>query len=344
MAMKRIVLCADGTWDGTSNNTNVYKLFNSMAVSPTQIPFYDSGVGASGLPLDRVLGGAFGTGLFQKVKDGYTKIAHVYKAGDEIFIFGFSRGAYTARSVAGMISACGLPTANFDVQLVETAFDAYRRKDLRLALLAELKTYQMVDAPISMLGVWDTVGSLGIPAIFGGVSPLIYGFLDTGLHPNVSHAYHALAIDERRAEFPPTLWTSEPTAQQVIEQVWFAGAHSDVGGGYAASDVDSGSTLSDVTLGWMMGKAAALELEFAPESTASFVPIQPKLAFDCVHDSWNPLWGFFRRRDIPCNSYLSQSAVDRYTHDPNYRPSNLTRTAGVWSPSCREYPLPLAPQ
>src|SRR3984885_1281702 len=128
--MKRIAFCADGTWDGTSNDTNVFKLFNAIQVSADQVPFYDSGVGADGNPIEKLIGGAFGAGLFQKVKDGYTRIAHVYEAGDEIFIFGFSRGAYTARSLAGMIANCGLPTQNFDDNLTALAYQAYREHDM----------------------------------------------------------------------------------------------------------------------------------------------------------------------------------------------------------------------
>jgi alpha-ketoglutarate-dependent sulfate ester dioxygenase len=201
---KRIVLCTDGTWDNTSSQTNVYRVFKALTVSAGQVGFYDDGVGADGLPIDRLAGGALGLGLFNKIKQGYTQIAHVYETADDIFLFGFSRGAYTARSIAGMIAICGLPTKNFDDNLVETAFQAYRQKDQRATLLAELnKKYDMYDAKLTMVGVWETVGALGIPAIFGGVDLLHYGFLDTSLHADVLNAYHALAIDERRAEFLP---------------------------------------------------------------------------------------------------------------------------------------------
>ena len=130
---KRIAYCADGTWDTATSHTNVYKLFKALTVSATQMPFYDDGVGANGNPIIKLVGGAFGTGLWQKIKEGYSKIAHVYEAGDSVFIFGFSRGAYTARSLAGMIGAAGLPTANFSDDVVNTAFDAYRagNTDLR---------------------------------------------------------------------------------------------------------------------------------------------------------------------------------------------------------------------
>jgi len=190
---KRIVYCADGTWDKPVKHTNVYKLFKSLIVSADQIPFYDDGVGADGNPTSKLLGGAFGAGLWQKIKDEYAKIAHVYEAGDQLVLFGFSRGAYTARSLAGMISACGLPTENFTDDLVDTAFKAYRDKDDRQTILQGLKDCDMDAANITMVGVWDTVGSLGIPSAIGLSEPIAYGFLDTSLSPHVLNAYHALA-------------------------------------------------------------------------------------------------------------------------------------------------------
>jgi uncharacterized protein (DUF2235 family) len=218
---KLIAYCADGTWDGTTSHTNVYKLFKSLVVSSSQIPLYDDGVGADGLAIEKLVGGAFGTGLWNKIKEGYTKISHVYEQDDQVFIFGFSRGAFTARSLAGMISVCGLPTQNFTDDMVDTAFDAYRDKLNRQDKLKGLANFHMYNAKITMVGVWDTVGSLGIPSAFGGVDPIAYGFLDTSLHPDVLNAYQALAIDEMRAQFPPTLWTGQPAPGQTMEQVWF---------------------------------------------------------------------------------------------------------------------------
>ena len=127
-----------------------------------------------------------------------------------MFLFGFSRGAYTARSLAGMIAACGLPTKNFTDDMVETAFNAYRDKANRQNILAGLGDFGMDAANITMVGVWDTVGSLGIPSAIGLSDPIAYGFLDTSLSPKIQNAYQALAIDEKRAQFPPTLWTSQP--------------------------------------------------------------------------------------------------------------------------------------
>jgi uncharacterized protein (DUF2235 family) len=324
---KRIAYCADGTWDSSSNNSNVYRLFKSILTTADQVAYYDDGVGADGLPLEKLVGGAFGTGLFQKIKDGYSKISQVYEADDELFVFGFSRGAYTARSLAGMIAICGLPTKDFDDNLVETAFQAYRNKDQRTQLLSTLGKYGMYDAKLTMVGVWDTVGALGIPAVFGAVSPLIYGFLDTSLHPDVLNAYHALAIDERRAAFPPTLWTSQNPGQ-TLEQVWFCGVHSDVGGGYAA-DAD-GTALSDLTLGWMIDKASDLGLVIDPGVESKYsIPLDPEDALDQLHESWNPLWGFPRRRTITGSATLSNSVLVRCETDASYRPQNLQFSNGT---------------
>src|SRR5271168_4742977 len=127
---RRIAFCADGTWDTVTNDTNVYKVSKAICAIPgEQYSFYDDGVGEDGTPIEKLLGGAFGTGLFQKIKQGYSHIADVFEEGDELFVFGFSRGAYTARSLAGMIAACGLPTKQHDTHLVDTAFQAYRSTD-----------------------------------------------------------------------------------------------------------------------------------------------------------------------------------------------------------------------
>jgi len=308
---KRIVFCADGTWDSAQNDTNVYKLFKATPITSDQIAFYDDGVGSDGTPLEKLAGGAIGDGLFQKIKDGYTKIAHVYEPNDEIFIFGFSRGAFTARSLAGMIAICGLPTASFDDNLLNAAFQAYRHPNQRAALLASLNNYALFDAKIKMVGVWDTVGSLGIPALFGKVDPVLYGFLDTSLHPDVLSAYQALAIDERRQEFPPTLWTppSPPIAGQVLEQVWFCGVHCDVGGGYPETG------LSDITLNWMMGKAGTLGLQVDANVSAQYASLDGKYALDQIHESWNLLWLFPKSRTIAATSTLSNSAAIRCEYD-----------------------------
>ncbi len=320
---KRIIFCADGTWDKASSQTNVYKLYKALLTTGDQMPLYDDGVGADGNHLIMLLGGAFGTGLWQKIKDAYSQIAHVYKQGDEIFIFGFSRGAYTARSLAGMIAACGLPTKPFADQLVNLAFDAYRDKLNREAKLKQLAPWEMFATDIQMVGVWDTVGALGIPAVFGLVDPILYGFLDTGLNPKIKHAVHALAMDERRAEFMPTLWTSTPAAGQIVEQVWFTGAHSDVGGG-ERDDSLGVPQLSDIPLSWMMNKAQTLGVQFDPNVARQYAhPFDGKFALNKFHESWSLSWGIPVRRRVDPASNIANSVVVRCQLDPEWRPSNL---------------------
>ncbi|MBV8863891.1 MAG: DUF2235 domain-containing protein [Acidobacteriaceae bacterium] len=332
---KVIAFCADGTWDKASTHTNVYKLFKSLIVSSSQMPFYDDGVGADGNPITKLLGGAFGVGLWQKIKEGYTKIAHVYEAGDSLFLFGFSRGAFTARSLAGMIAACGLPTKNFTQDLVNTAFDAYRNKANRAQLLAKLADSEMHDAKITMVGVWDTVGALGIPSFLGGVDPIHYGFLDTGLHPDVLNAYQALAIDEMRREFPPTLWTSPPAPGQNLEQVWFCGVHSDVGGGEPDAS-DGGTALSDITLTWMIDKAIALGLQIDPGIAKQYaLLLDSQYALNRLHTSWSPLCGIPKRRSIDRTASVANSVLARYQSDSSWRPENLNFVGGTLAPEYR---------
>lgn len=331
---KRIVFCADGTWQAPVNNTNVYRLYKALTVTADQVTYYDDGVGADASGLDRVLEGAFGQGLLQKIQDGYTKIAHVYEAGDELFLFGFSRGAYTVRSLAGMIANCGLPTGAFSDTCVTQAFAAYRDPANRASILAGLGACGLGDATIRMIGVWDTVGSLGIPAIFGGVDYGAYGFLDTGLHPDVKNAYHCLAVDEKRAQFPATLWTSAPAPGQVLEQVWFSGCHGDVGGGTAlAGGVDAGTRLCDITLGWMIAKAQALGLTMDPAVAAQYETLPAKFALDAIRESWSAKDGPPHLRPIAPDAAVSNSVAVRVQYGLTYTPGNLILNDGVLADS-----------
>ncbi len=318
---KRIVMCTDGTWDDPQKDTNVALLRNAVLPIPgVQQVLYSDGVGVDGTPVQRLLGGAFGDGLFDCVKRAYGEIAAIYTPGDEIFIFGFSRGAYTARSVAGMIAVVGLPTKPTTNGFLDEAFDAYRERipNERRARLAALGRCALHDAQITMLGVWDTVGALGIPAVFGGTDHLVYGFLDTTLHPDVRNAYHALAIDERRLEFTPTMWTSPPSSGQTMEQLWFSGVHCDIGGSYAETN------LSDITLGWMMRKASSLGLEFSDIAKHQYLTANPRLALGTIHESWNARWGVFKHRVIGADACVSDSVVLRCAGVGTYRPLNLT--------------------
>lgn len=277
-----------------------------------------------------MLQGAFGQGLFSKIQDGYTKIAHVYEPGDEIFLFGFSRGAYTARSLAGMIANCGVPTGAFNDNCVTQAFAAYRDPVNRASILAGLTACRLGAPTIQMVGVWDTVGSLGIPAIFGEVDQKTFGFLDTGLHPDVKNGYHCLALDEKRAQFPATLWTSAPAEGQTIEQVWCSGCHGDVGGGTAlGGGVDAGTRLCDITMGWMMGKAQALGLTFNPAIATQFGTLPAEYALDAIRESWTPADGPQHLRPVAADAEVSNSVAVRVKYALTYVPGSLTVNNGA---------------
>ncbi|HEX4019520.1 MAG TPA: DUF2235 domain-containing protein [Acidobacteriaceae bacterium] len=330
--MKSIILCADGTWNTphadspTRTDTNVRKFYCALLNEPTQLKYYDSGVGTDGTPIDHLSGGAMGEGLFQKIQDCYEFLSDVHDPGDRIFLLGFSRGAFTARSTAGMIAAFGVPTVNFDNMTVKRVFEAYREPDptKKAALKLEFKAaYEMQDVDVCMVGVWDTVGSLGIPGIFFNLlNQKRFGFLDTTLHPCIAHGYHAVCIDERRAQFMPTLWTNSDGTDRLndekVEQVWFPGVHCDVGGSYE----DSG--LSDVTLSWMMHKAKENGLHFSEDSENAYLIPSPESVLGNAHDEWKLVpWGLPEHRCIPAIATMSNTVQIRLDRDADYRPGNL---------------------
>jgi uncharacterized protein (DUF2235 family) len=329
---KNIVLCADGTWNtphgATANvtDTNVRKLYLALTNAPSQLKYYDSGVGTDGTPIDHLTGGAMGEGLFQKVQDCYAFLENVYDPGDRIFLFGFSRGAFTARSVGGMIAGLGVPTINLDNQTVPEIFAAYResdpdkKKQMRDQLAG---AYGLQDVTVEMVGVWDTVGSLGIPGIFfNALNQNKYGFLDTTIHPCIMHGYHAVCIDERRAQFKPTLWTNSdgsplPNNAQV-EQVWFPGVHCDVGGSYPECE------LSDITLSWMMQKAKKHGLVFSSDAEAKYLQPPMSNVTGQAHDEWKIIpWGLPEHRGIPSVATMSNTVQARLDQDADYAPENV---------------------
>ena len=298
--MKSLVICCDGTWnraDSTTdaeqhNATNVlrfaYLTAKRDADGNPQILFYDQGVG-TGNRVDRLTGGAFGRGLDDNIFDAYRFLIANYEEGDRIYLVGFSRGAFTARSLAGLIRTCGILKREAVDHYVE-ALRRYREREgdpdseeLR-AIRSGCSIAGDGKVPIHFIGVWDTVGSLGIPLRgLRGLTRRRYRFHDTELSGSVAHAYHALAIDERRAPFEPMLWSSEPKGKQVLEQVWFAGVHSDVGGGYQ----ERGN--SDVSLGWMLEKAEAAGL-----ATDRSSPLRKLIAPQPLADLHDSKRGFYR--------------------------------------------------
>jgi hypothetical protein len=364
---KRLVVCLDGTWntpDKGDNPTNVVKMMRAVRASAAdgtpQVAFYDRGVGTDGR-VDRFVGGAFGRGLAENVKDGYRFLANNYERGDEIYIFGFSRGAYTARSLAGFIGYCGLMPKTLMDRLPEVWLAWQDRDDPteeQSAMLEELCSTGCADVRITCLGVWDTVGTLGIPAeSLQWVHRERYEFLNTELGEHVDHAFHALAIDEKRGPFGPTLWQKPGhNGNRTIEQVWFAGVHSNVGGSYA----DDG--LSDLALEWMIARVRAkCALEFDEEYIERYVhgdplatlyesrnlfyaasrvlPYQRLIGENPVPTSWLRKW--FPRTNRPepgcsfVNEMIHRSALDRFGQlakiedgEARYEPANLAAAIG----------------
>lgn len=278
--MKRLVVCCDGTWNKPDNDnvTNVEKIARTVQSDPSatggvyQLVYYISGVGAGSYEADRLLGGAFGFGLFHNVIACYRFLAQNYEPDDEIFILGFSRGAYTARSVAGMLATVGLLTK---VALVEErlpeAVHLYQRTKMPEGAFGEsvdeFKHDHCHPAKVTFLGVFDTVGALGVPG-FERETPR---FHSVQLSDQVLCARQALAIDETRLKFVPTFWEAPleppdaPTEDPRVKQVWFEGAHSDVGGGYAQTG------LSDTSLLWMAREAHAVGLVFDADLLGTYV-------------------------------------------------------------------------
>jgi uncharacterized protein (DUF2235 family) len=292
--MKRIIVCCDGTWDDTDNqsaDTNVFRMARAIhATQQTdvmQIVLYLRGVGTSGLRIERLVEGATGLGVDDNIRSAYMFIAQNYAPDDEIFLFGFSRGAYAARSLAGLVNACGILRRQ-RLEDLPSAWRYYRAPGSHSPL--EFKQRYMtdchIDVKIKFLGVWDTVGALGIPGhLFSAENAAKFAFHDTGPCAVVQHGCHALAIDEHRHDFVPTLWTEPAPAGVEIEQVWFAGAHADVGGGYVTR------SLADIPLLWMARKAEgeglALDWTCLPDAARP-----PTLA--AMHDSSSGLFSFDR--------------------------------------------------
>jgi T6SS, Phospholipase effector Tle1-like, catalytic domain/PilZ domain len=269
---KRIIICCDGTWnepegkkEGRRVPTNVLKLVRAIEPRDSesgidQVVYYGRGVGTGTFGVvDKYLGGGTGLGISRKIKDAYRFLANNYVEGDEIFCFGFSRGAYTARCLSGMLDAAGLLDKR-DLDHLPDAYGYYRTPPEQ----RESSKYhlRLVDLPrrrpkIKFMGVWDTVGALGAPTpLLGKISKKYWvGFHNAALSGLIENAYQALAIDERRQPFAPAIWDRR-TGQKNLQQVWFAGVHSNIGGGYP----DSG--LSDIAFLWMINRAMEHGLVF----------------------------------------------------------------------------------
>lgn len=356
---KRLIVCCDGTWNSADdeNPTNISKI--ALAIAPqddtgkVQRTYYHRGVGTD--KKERIRGGAFGVGLSRDVRSAYRFLVDNYEPGDELYFFGFSRGAFTARSTAGFVGNCGILRREHTHHLDE-AYALYRNKDestMRKGIEAVLFRRAYSHEPdIRFIGVFDTVGSLGIPIDMWYFTKMInrrWGFHNTDLSPIVKSAYHALAIDERRKPFRPTLWAPKknptpgpetpPPAGQIVEQVWFAGVHKDVGGGYERRG------LSDISLLWMVDRARTCDVAFRPgafrDSTSpsddptsadpvlgAYTTVSPD-AFCELNVSRKGLFKIFPGYNRPFSQglegteYLSSTAEDRHEKDAKYAPRGL---------------------
>lgn len=311
----RLILCFDGTWDRPDNGadtatrveSNVCRFYESVenGILPNgavQKKWYGTGVGTNWY--DRVVGGAFGLGLDRKIQDAYRWLVDNYPepdAGDyEVFVLGFSRGAYTARSLVGMIRNVGLLKPD-NHHRVQDAYAIYRNRDASADTneATAFRDRYSREIKIKFLGVWDTVGALGIPLpALQWLNAKEYAFHDTELSGIVANAAHAVAVDEHRVDYQVTLWAPKAKDGQIVEQRWFVGAHADVGGGYPSR------LLSDITLAWMQQKAIGCGLVLDPAAVPA-----------TTDANWQgPIAHSYR--DFLDGAYAA-------THPPYYRPIQL---------------------
>jgi len=334
--MKRIVICADGTWNirdqldqdtGTRRPTNVTKV--ARAVRPRaqdgtdQIVYYHDGIGTGGAT-DRVTGGAFGQGMEDNIRALYRFIVYNYEPNDELYFFGFSRGAFTVRSLAGFMNKVGLIEKDDDYYVPEIY--ACYESNKGPGSPEWTKAFHNIRGarpcpPIRFIGVWDTVGALGAPGLIGQMfNRDKYKYHDVGLNPAIQNAVHALAIDERRKPFAPDLWTRPAGWVGQLVQAWFPGVHSNVGGGYAPDG------LANEALHWVVEKAEQLGLEFDAAYLAHFSPCFNSVLKDSMTAMYRVMGPHVRTlgQHVADGETVHQSAIDRSSLPAcAYDPANL---------------------
>jgi len=310
---KNIVICCDGTGNQFSqNNTNIVEIFSLVKNnSPEQVAYYDPGVGTWGTLKDKLKGYVFGWGLQINIEDAYRYLMNNCRPDDRIFLFGFSRGACTVRCLANMIHKCGLLFRGSN-NLVRYASKIYNGQHNE-SLAAEFKNTFSQNIPVYFIGIFDSVSALG----------LIYGrnnSFDEKLSHEVCYGCHALAVDEKRRKFYSSLWDeSGKQENQTIEQVWFPGVHSDVGGGY---DEDE---LAQIPLKWMLTKATACGLLLKDPHAMEAIP---QNAAAKIHNSLSWHWMFMgkKERKIPENALIHESVFARRNNpDCAYHPKNFPK-------------------
>lgn len=327
--MKRLAFCFDGTWQKLTQPHPTNVAFTAESILPlvagdiAQVIFYDEGVGTD--PREKYSGGIFGDGMMKLLANAYRFLIFNYQAGDELYVFGFSRGAFAARSFVGLISNCGILDARFAGRSVEL-IDLYEGRDksdeYRQRLMAYRGAYctrcvvvededawrtanvkgyvagSAVPLRVAYLGVWDTVGALGIPSWFplSDLADRKYQFHDLSLSPLVKSARHAVSIDERRVDYAPTLWDNIADLNRAIgvdpsdprapyQQKWFPGNHGSVGGG------GDRRGLSDQALEWIWDGARTAGLEFDTSPTSRLYELRPSPLEWLTNSSAPSGWG-----------------------------------------------------
>lgn len=360
LQQKRLVVYLDGTWNSVDSNTNVWRMRALTADKSqdgrSQLVYY--GVGVNGFS-----GGVFGQGLDDNIRLAYEWLIENYTEGDEIFIFGFSRGAFTARSLAGLVAINGILKAGSPIGTSEL-FKRYKKGDeesiwqlqeversgggSKLTTQEQWLLKYSQPANVKMIGVWDTVGSLGLSTgKIPGISRSSFDYLQTGLRIHILNGYHALAIDEHRDDFAPTLWDvhrsndekavfATPRKLASVEQRWFVGAHANVGGGYETD------LLAQAPLRWIITKAQSLGLKFRSEvdldGDALKAPTVDSYALfgrGFYRMVSSPLYRLIGQdpevrpdgRHINVNETIDATVFDRWRADPAYRPRNLMEWA-----------------
>jgi uncharacterized protein (DUF2235 family) len=329
--MKRLVVCCDGTWQNLTSPcpSNVVKLAQSVKSIAhdgiTQVIFYDEGIGSDG---PKILGGATGLGIDKNIEDCYRFLSLNYVDGDEIYLFGFSRGAYTIRSLAGMIYCSGLLDRPH-VTKAHEAYELYRNRSVKPSDDEAVKYRKAngANVPITLLGCFDTVGALGIPGIppFSKLNDQLnkrYRFHDTTLNKFIQNALHAVAIDEIREVFDVTPMKKHPEAEsQRVIQKWFPGSHGCVGGG-----TEENRGLSDTALQWMIDSIGVLGLGLDLDPSVIPTGINPNFECDFNNDVGLFKLAGIKLRDVSdAIEDIHESTINRLKSRKDYRPKNLEK-------------------
>jgi uncharacterized protein (DUF2235 family) len=329
--MRRLIVCCDGSWHQLASKypTNVVKLAQAVKRRDRkkipQVVHYSEGVGAGNRSR---ISGFIGLGLDEDIIEAYTFLALNHVPGDEVYLFGFSRGAYTVRSLAGMIHCCGLVERE-QMRKIPDAYELYRdrRVSPRAPKACQFREKNCVSVPIQVLGCWDTVGALGIPIEIPGISVdrlfnKRFAFHDTRINQSVKHAFHANAIDEEREVFKVTPMKRAGGRNQVIEEAWFPGDHSCIGGGRKPK-----APLANRCLIWMLERIEAHGLGLATDLKR----VEGGTAQDHTIKFDNRITGIYRLTRSKLRSItgtfenLDISVKRRWRDCPDYRPPNLSR-------------------